>query len=360
MLYVIRSTFQNINLNIPLNTNTIIMKSPITGKEMFLKREHRNLIFRKEEYDIVYHYFLCEDTKEQFTIDELDELNLTQLYNKYRESHNLPFPDEIIETRQKYKLSATKMSEILGFGINVYRNYEAGEVPNESNARLIQLASDPAQFKELLLKSRISKEKEIKKYITHIDELIENKSAAYFKKCITDNYLLGITNPNKYTGYKKQSLEKFTAMVIFFSKMLKPWKTYLNKYLFYADFLNYKKTGFAISGLQYRAIDMGPVPNNFNSIYEYLATEDFIDIEQQEFTDGKIGERFFERKDNPFDPEIFTSSELESLNTVVKNFKDLEPKKIIDISHSEEAWEKYFKDGKKLIDYNSAFDLKAL
>ncbi len=118
MLYVIRSTFQNINLNIPLNTNTIIMKSPITGKEMFLKREHRNLIFRKEEYDIVYHYFLCEDTKEQFTIDELDELNLTQLYNKYRESHNLPFPDEIIETRQKYKLSATKMSEILGFGIN--------------------------------------------------------------------------------------------------------------------------------------------------------------------------------------------------------------------------------------------------
>lgn len=335
------------------------MKSPITGKEMFLKREHQNLIFRKEEYDIVYHYFLCEDSKEQFTNDKLDELNLKQLYNKYREAHNLPFPDEITEIRHKYKLSATKMSEILGFGINVYRNYEAGEVPNESNARLIQVASDPIQFKELLLKSRISKEKEIRKYITHIDELIENKSTAYFKKCFAENYLLGITSPNRYTGYKKQNLEKFTAMVVFFSKMLKPWKTYLNKYLFYADFLNYKNTGFAISGLQYRAIDMGPVPNNFNSIYEYLATEDFIDIEQNEFPDGSIGERFYERKDNQFNPDTFTSEELESMDEVYKRFKDIK-KELIQISHAEPAWDVNFKAGKKIINYDAAFDLKAL
>lgn len=74
-------------------------------------------------------------------------------------------------------------------------------------------------------------------------------------------------------------------MVIFFSKMLNPWKTYLNKYLFYADFLNYKRTGFSISGINYRAIDMGPVPNNFNSIYEYIANENYIDIEQTEFSE---------------------------------------------------------------------------
>jgi hypothetical protein len=65
------------------------MKSPITGKEMQLKFESRKLTFRKEEFTIKYHYYLCEDTKEQFTTTEIDELNITQLYNQYRKKYNL-------------------------------------------------------------------------------------------------------------------------------------------------------------------------------------------------------------------------------------------------------------------------------
>ena len=33
-----------------------------------------------------------------------------------------------------------------------------------------------------------------------------------------------------------------------------------------------------MSGVQYRAIAMGPVPNNFNSIFEYLGNKDEVDI----------------------------------------------------------------------------------
>ena len=29
-----------------------------------------------------YHYYLCQDTGEQFTTTELDELNINQLYNQ--------------------------------------------------------------------------------------------------------------------------------------------------------------------------------------------------------------------------------------------------------------------------------------
>ncbi len=72
---------------------------------------------------------------------------MRQAYNQYRDKYNLPFPEEIKEIRAKYGVSATKMSEILGFGINSYRNYENGEVPNQSNANLIQLAKNPIQFK---------------------------------------------------------------------------------------------------------------------------------------------------------------------------------------------------------------------
>jgi len=127
------------------------MRSPITGKEMFLKREEKLLSFRKEDFTINYHFYLCEDSKERFTTTELDEINIFQLYNLYREKHNIPFPDEIIEIRNKYGISATKMAKILGFGVNIYRNYEGGEVPSNSNARLIQLASSPKDFKTLVL-----------------------------------------------------------------------------------------------------------------------------------------------------------------------------------------------------------------
>ena len=42
------------------------------------------------------------------------------------------------------------MAEVLGFGVNAYRNYEAGKVPSKSNARLIRLAKDPNKFMELV------------------------------------------------------------------------------------------------------------------------------------------------------------------------------------------------------------------
>ena len=106
------------------------MKSPITGKEMKLTKERRSMDFRKETFEIVFHYYKCVDSGEQFTTTVLDEVNMNQVYNQYRDKFNIPFPDEIIRIKEKYGLSAAKMSEILGFGVNSYRQYEAGEMPN--------------------------------------------------------------------------------------------------------------------------------------------------------------------------------------------------------------------------------------
>ena len=167
------------------------MKSPITGKEMKLQKEHRNLMFRKEEYEVVYHYYLCEDTDEKFTNDELDEINLRQLYNQYRVAHKLPFPEDIKNIRLKYGLSAIKMAEVLGFGVNVYRNYEAGEVPNESNARLIQLAADPRKFKELLEISQLFEEDDLSKLEKHIDKLMESRRSKSLRKQFAEAYPFG-------------------------------------------------------------------------------------------------------------------------------------------------------------------------
>lgn len=336
------------------------MKSPITGKDMILKKDRRKITFRKEEFEVLYHYYLCTDSNEQFTNTQLDDLNINQVYNQYRVKYNIPFPEEIIKIRDKYGVSAIKMAEILGFGVNVYRNYENGEVPNLSNAKLIQLIKNPEEFLKLVKSAvHILEKEKLERLIQKLETIIEKEEKQEFDYNL-QKYFLGDLKPDPTTGFKVPCLEKFSEMVIYFTEKLEPWKTKLNKLLFYADFLHYRQYGYALSGVRYRAINMGPVPNNFNSIYDYLANNDFIDICMTEFEDGHTGDQFKPNPARKFNPLLLSQSEIEILSFVSEKFKNTSVKEIIDISHNEDAWKENFNNGRKLIDYHYGFDLKAI
>src|SRR5258708_21100944 len=115
-----------------------------------LKRQIKSFEFRKESFNSFYHKWVEQGDDEEFTRTELDELNLAQVHNQYRNKYCIPFVDEIKSIREQYGLSASKMSEILGLGPNVYRNYENGEIPSITTGRLIQLAKDPEEFRKLI------------------------------------------------------------------------------------------------------------------------------------------------------------------------------------------------------------------
>ena len=334
------------------------MKSPITGLEMKLTKEQRSMIFRKETFDIVFHYYQCEDSGEQFTSAALDELNMNQVYNQYRDKFNIPFPDEINNIRGKYGLSASKMSEILGFGVNSYRQYEAGEIPSVANAKLIQMVDDPQNFMEMTALCGTLDEKARGKYIQKAIFLAEEKKRNIFNINFKE-YLLGNHLADIYSGYRNPNFEKITEMVVYFSDKLSPFKTKMNKLLFYADFLMFKKSCFSISGMRYKAIEMGPVPINFQSIFEYLANKDEIDIFTTEFPQGYIGEQFKSKNDRPFRAELFSENELNVLEKVATVFKPTSTNEMIELSHLEEAWKKNEKN-KSVISYEYAFDLNQM
>jgi DNA-binding transcriptional regulator YiaG/uncharacterized phage-associated protein len=330
------------------------MKSPFTGKDMILVREKRTQTFRKEEFKITHHSFRCVDTEEQFTNTELDVLNLTQLYNQYREKHKIPFPEQIKQIREKYKVSAAKMADILGFGVNSYRLYEDGEIPSLSNARLIQSVDEPDVFKQMVnLCDKLDKNEQSKIYKKI--EIAKDKEQASFNETIFQNHLVGDLKPSIKTGYKVPNIEKLTAMVLFFSEKLKPFKTKLNKLLFYSDFQHFKTTGFSISGISYRAIDMGPVPNNFQSLFEQVQQQGEVEIIYQFFDNDVVGEQFVSKTN--FRKEHFTTEELETLDKVKSRFEEVKTKEIIELSHQEKAWIDNEKN-KTIISYDSAFDLK--
>ena len=199
----------------------------------------------------------------------------------------IPFPDEIIKIREKYGLPASKMSAILGFGANSYRQYEAGEMPSISNARLIQMVDDPKKFIDIVELCDLPDDKTKAQYIQKAQLLIEERKRNIFNFNLKD-YLLGNHLADIYSGYRNPNFEKFTEMVVYFSEQVQPFKTKMNKLLFYADFLMFKQNCFSISGMRYKAIDMGPVPHNFQSIFEFFIHSFHKDIQANNSRQEKI------------------------------------------------------------------------
>lgn len=331
------------------------MKSPISGKEMKLSNESRTLNFRKEDFELNSLFYLCEESGEQFTSTELDEVNLLQVYNQYRDKYNIPFPDEIKQTRLKYGLSAKKMSEILGFGVNGYRNYESGEMPSISNGRIIQLMNDPKKFLSLITISDALRDKKKMELIDFVENMIANEKRNSFHFTV-ESYLMKNSLPDIYTGYVKPNLFKLAEMIVFFAERVSPFKTKLNKLLFYSDFLAFRSTCFSISGLKYRAIKLGPVPYNFQSIFEYLSNSNYVESVICDFGEGKIGEKFTSNVSKVFNPELFSEIELEVLESVANRFENTSTGDIIEISHKEKGWIEN-NENRDLISYNYAFEL---
>ena len=329
------------------------MKSPYTDKEMELKKVKSVLNFRKEPFDVVYHSYVCTDTQEEFEDDWLTTLNMQQVTDQYREKHNIPFPEQIKAIREGYGLSAARISEMLGLGINTWRLYENGEVPTVANARLIQLISDPQNFIKHISEFGTCKPKEIEKIRRNIDELNRKEHSAHYLE-----NLFQTSNPNRASGYSLFSKEKTEQAVLFFAKNMAPYKTALNKLLFYSDFLHFKQTGRSLTGLCYAAIDFGPVPNHYSSLYEMMTDEGLIKIEGS-ITDFGYTERIVPGDSKYFNDSIFSSSEIGVLQQILNRFKAQSTREIVDLSHQEEAWIVNH-TAKSLIPYPFAYFLRAI
>lgn len=60
-----------------------------------------------------------------------------------------------------------------------------------------------------------------------------------------------------------------------------------------------------------------------------------------------------------FRADLFTSDEINSMQTVLEKFKTLKTKQLVDLSHQEPAWKENI-EGKKMINYKFAFELLAI
>lgn len=153
------------------------IESPFTGGKVRLCTEMATIEFRGESYSVERVYYVCEDTGVDFTTTELDEKNMEAVYRQYRDKYGIPSPSEIKSIRKSYGLPASAMSKVLGLGTNQYGQYEAGVVPTVSVGRLVMLAADFDNMRQMLLDSRKAfSEKEYSKYFKEFEASRVSKS----------------------------------------------------------------------------------------------------------------------------------------------------------------------------------------
>ena len=124
----------------------------------------------------------------------------------------------------------------------------------------------------------------------------------------------------------------------------------MNKLLFYADFIHYKNHGYGITGITYKALPFGPVPERWGTLYTSLPG---IDMEEYVYPSGQSGIKL-EANENT--DNILNESELSTIEKVCTLFSNMSVGEISQTSHLEKGWIDN-KDNRSSVSYQDAFAL---
>jgi putative zinc finger/helix-turn-helix YgiT family protein len=307
--------------------------------------EQTEVAYKKEMFCVNQYFYKCELCGEEFTTDEVDDISMLQVYNQYRAKHQIPFVDEIVKTKVKYGLSASKMNEILGFGANSYSNFENGDLPSLAMANLLRLSEKPTVFKDMVTTKRESfSDRSYSELIKKIDLLIEEET----KNAIKIDW---INQPCSLNGFRKPDIDRIANLLCYYLSSCERSfndKLKLNKMFFYTDFCSYQCNGYSVTGLSYRAIKHGPAPGNYDVLFTYLENENYIETDWEK-SDNRGGIQIFLPTDG-FDLSVFSEQEVEIINQILAKFKDTPSWDLRNISHDEIGWRECFPN-REIIDY---------
>lgn len=302
--------------------------------------------FRGEEFRVHTRYYVCVDTGEEFTDSRQDSSTFNDLYAQYRVKHGIPFPGEIKAIRERYGLNYAQIGKLLGFGVNQWAKYENGQMPSESNGRLIAALRKKSTTLTLLEEIRDIFEPSEYSKIRALIWSSSDKDPSLSK----DSIFYRGTARTIENGYGAFCSEKVEEMVKFFCGE-GSYPTKVNKQMFYADFLHYKHYGISISGLRYQAIHYGPVPVHYDTIY------DNIEGLEKESILKNGGEVSVLHAVVPANLEVFNSTELDTLEMVRNKLSSLSTREIVELSHREEGWISAYPT-KSVIPYSEAYSVE--
>lgn len=110
----------------------------------------------------------------------------------------------------------------------------------------------------------------------------------------------------------------------------------LNKILFYADFLAYRRFGQPITGAEYQKLEHGPAPRQLKPLHERMKREGTIAVRKAEFG-GYTQHRTLALREPILGK--FTSEEIALVDSVIKQFWGQNASDVSDYSHRFIGWQ---------------------
>ena len=159
---------------------------------------------------------------------------------------------------------------------------------------------------------------------------------------------------------KTHEREKLLNAIIYFAEHTNYCgKTKLFKLLFLLDFEHFKVTGRNVTGSQYRAIKLGPVPSD--CFEEFDAPEDdfleAVEIKPEQMACYPM-QKIVPRRD--FDPSHFSKRELRLMESIAATYREKTAKQMVHLTHAENGvWDRVYAKGAghfELIPYELALD----
>jgi len=318
------------------------------------KTSEWEIFTRTEEFDI---------KNEKITVDmqllrcpacgeEFEDMNAkidpyNQAYEEYRRRKGMVHPAQIVDFRKKYGLTQKELSELLGFGGVTLSRYENGALQDEAHDQLLQFAMQPANLFGLIKqKPDIFSDDKRKAILYRLDQDVTTLS-------LTKDYLRN-DKPSILSGNKPFDLEKVINLIKFFTYLNPVVKSKLLKLLFYADFSNYKETGFSITGLNYAHLQYGPVPDQYDYLLaSILKIDTALRVDIQTIGDY-MGELYV--SDTPPTTGVFPEEILYIIRKVINYFHRFTAKAIENFSHEEKGYKETSQG--ELISYEFAKDLQ--
>lgn len=316
-----------------------------------VKEEYKNVKVNVEQ-----NIGVCSQCKERLYVTELEEANLERLYTKYRELTGIVSPKDIIEFREKYNISQRELVAILDWGKMTINRYERGSLPNQSHSEILKLIiNNESYFREKVedaYKAGRITEKTYTEIFTCVDVYEDTKDDLQLSTFIQAKLS---HNPSIYNGFREFDLDRLENLIGYIASRVNDlYKTSLNKYLWYMDFLNYKNTLKSITGLRYIRYTYGPIIEGKN--YELILNLDSKFEKEDREINYNIRTKIHSK--NNYDLSLFSKDEIQVIDRVIELLKDKNATNISDLSHEERAWIET-KDN-ELISYEYAHTLKAI
>lgn len=235
----------------------------------------------------------CECGYEVY-VDELNDLNLDELYNQYRIANDVITLNKIRQIPEMYDIGKRPLSIVLGWGEQTFTRYYDGYIPTQQYSKLLEtIFEDPYAFLTILVSN--------KDQISKVAYTKSRKAAEklMYKDCISidivSNYILSQCNDITPLALQKAL---YYAQGFYFA--------------FFNGFLLKENCEAWVHGPVYREI------YNMYSNYKYDTIDDIESV----------------------DPNVFTPNQKLILDNVIKSFCCYSGKVLEGFTHNETPWNK--------------------